>query len=65
MKVLYERGNHYVCNERFGKSESTGFAIYKNGATGAHRVAVIGFSDEKGLQMAKNECDRREKMGEK
>lgn len=60
MNVLYERGSHYVVAERFGKSKSAGFAVYKTGITHSVRVACIGFSGQEGLERAKSEVDRRE-----
>jgi hypothetical protein len=58
-EILYENGDYYVRSERFGNSQSSGFAVYKTGITCARRVSSIGFSGEKGFQFAKKDCDRR------
>ena len=59
MEIMYENGDYYVVQERFGKSKSTGFAVYKAGITCAARVGSFGYDGAKGFQMAKDFCDKR------
>lgn len=54
--ILYEKGDYWVC-----KSEKKGYEVYKIGVTCSTRCAIIGYEGNKGLELAKDECDRRAK----
>lgn len=53
--IMYEKGNHWVLRTNKGTYE-----VYKNGVTHSVRCAIIGFEGQKGLDRAKEECNRRE-----
>lgn len=58
-RILYQKGGFHVQPETFGRRKSKGFAVYQRGIVCAVRVANIGYSGKKGLQRAKEECDKR------
>lgn len=53
--VAYEKGAHWVLRLPNGHYE-----VYKTGITHSTRCAYIGWTDEKGLQRAIDEANRRE-----
>lgn len=57
--IVYENGNHWVL-----RTDKGTFEVYSAGITHSIRRGIIGFTGEKGLRMAKEECDRREKLKE-
>jgi hypothetical protein len=52
--VVFETDHHWV------KRVPKGFEVYKTGLTHSTRVAIIGYTGDKGLQRAKAEIERRE-----
>ena len=55
--IVFESGRHWVLN-----LGSKGFEVYRNTITHSERCAVIGYTGEKGLERAKQEVERREKL---
>ena len=54
--IVFESGHFYAVRCSYG------YDIYKNGVTGATRVARIGYKGSEGLERVKTEIARR--MGE-
>ena len=52
--ILHQNGNHFVLRT------AKGFEVCRNEATHSIVVARIGYTGEKGRQMAIAECTRRE-----
>src|SRR5512143_439570 len=52
--IVFETKHYWV------KRVPKGFEVYKTGVTHSTRVAVIGYTGDKGLQRAKDEIARRE-----
>jgi hypothetical protein len=52
--IVFETDRYWV------KRVPKGFEVYKTGITSSTRVAVIGYTGDKGLQRAKQEIERRE-----
>ena len=52
--IVFETDHYWV------KRVPKGFEVYKTGLTHSARVAVIGYTGDKGLQRAKLEIERRE-----
>ena len=52
--IVFETDHYWV------KRVPKGFEVYKTGLTHSTRVAVIGYTGDKGLQRAKLEIERRE-----
>jgi hypothetical protein len=59
--ILYENGKFWVCKSETRK----GFEVYEIGITCSTRCAIIGYEGEKGLEIAKTECDKRVRMNNK
>jgi hypothetical protein len=55
--IVFETDHYWV------KRVPKGFEVYKTGLTHSTRVAVIGYTGDKGLQRAKFEIERREAAG--
>jgi hypothetical protein len=55
--IVFETDRYWV------KRVPKGFEVYKTGLTHSTRVAVIGYTGDKGLQRAKLEIERRENAG--
>ena len=57
--IVFETDRYWV------KRVPKGFEVYKTGLTHSTRVAVIGYTGDKGLQRAKDEIARREATGDR
>jgi hypothetical protein len=55
-EILYTNWPFWVVR---GQKSGKGFEVYKDGATCAQRVAVIGYEGQVGLNRAKAEADKR------
>ncbi len=55
--IVFETDRHWV------KRVPKGFEVYKTGLTHSTRVAIIGYTGDKGLRRAKDEIARREPHG--
>lgn len=53
--VKHETANHWVL-----AVGDKGYEVYRTGLTHSTRVGIIGFTGERGLERAKQECTRRE-----
>lgn len=51
--IMYENGDYWVL-----KVEK-GYEVYKIGVTCSTRCAIIGYKDDKGLERAIAECNKR------
>jgi hypothetical protein len=52
--IVFESGEYWVLRV------STGFEVYRAGATSSTRCARIGYIGERGIERAKAEIDRRQ-----
>ena len=58
--ILFQIGDFWVKKELFGsgkfKPKSEGYVVYKCGVTCSTQVAIIGFSGDVGLRLAKEKA---------
>lgn len=57
MQIVEQTGVYSIRKPLRGK----GFEVYRDGATAAVRVAIIGYDGDKGLQLARAQVERRQR----